>query len=315
MPCYCPLTAWRSNSLNPNTGKRGITFTASEAYTDLPSISVPCGQCTGCRLDRARQWATRCMHESQLHEENCFITLTYANENLPSGGTLIKKDFQDFMKRLRKQIAPKKVRYFHSGEYGEKFRRPHYHALIFGHDFDDKRLHTIQNDQRIYTSQKLEKLWPYGFSTIGTITFESAAYVARYCMKKVNGPLAEREDEHGLTYYQNFCQYTGEIIDMQSEYSTMSRRPGIAAKWLEQNLTDVYPKDFITINRGQKVRPPKFYDSMYEKIYPSDFRKLKLARIKAAVPYKENNTDSRLIVRQECKERQLKKLVRNYEND
>jgi len=314
MPCYCPLTAWRSNSLNPKTGKRGITFKIAEAYSDLPPISVPCGQCIGCRLDRTRQWATRCMHESQLHEENCFLTLTYNDENLPDGGSLIKKDFQDFMKRLRKQISPIKVRYFHSGEYGEKFRRPHYHALLFGYDFPDKRLHQIQNEQRYYTSVLLAKLWPHGYSTIGSVTFESAAYVARYCMKKVTGPLSKKEDEHGLTYYQNFSQYTGEIIEMTPEYSTMSRRPGIAAKWLEQNMDDVYPKDFVTINRGQKVRPPKFYDSQYEKIYPSDFKRLKLSRIAKAARHKDNNTDSRLIVRQEIKQLQLNKLIRSYEN-
>lgn len=312
MACYRPLKAWRSATINPS-GKRGIVFDVKNAYTDLPSVTVPCGQCAGCRLDRSRQWATRCMHESQLHEDNIFITLTYSDDNLPSGGTLIKKDFQDFMKRFRKHTSPVKIRYFHSGEYGEKFRRPHYHAIIFGYDFPDKRLHSIQNEQRIYRSESLEKLWTAGFSTIGSVTFESAAYVARYCLKKVNGKLADKEDEHGLKYYENFCQYTGEITELQPEYSTMSLKPAIAEKWLEKNMKDVYPKDFITINRGQKVRPPKYYDSKYELLYPEDFKKLKLRRIANAHKHKENNTDARLYIREQVQELRTKKLIRSYE--
>src|SRR4051794_29862641 len=100
MPCFRPLKGYRARVTNPDTGKRSIVFNARKGFNDLP-VDLPCGQCIGCRLERSRQWAIRCSHEAKLHEENCFITLTYAPEHLPPGGTLVVKDFQDFMKRLR----------------------------------------------------------------------------------------------------------------------------------------------------------------------------------------------------------------------
>ena len=151
---------------------------------------VPCGQCIGCRLERSRQWAIRCVHEASLHTDNCFITLTYSPDCLPSDGSLNHDDFQKFFKRLRKHIAPKKIRYYMCGEYGEdlqqpsKLGRPHFHACLFGLDFDDKQLYIVRDDVKLYTSATLEKIWGKGFVTIGDVTFESAAYVARYIAKK-----------------------------------------------------------------------------------------------------------------------------------
>ena len=130
--CFHPLKAWRSHYVNPANGKRGITFSISKAYTDLP-ISIPCGQCIGCRLHKSRMWAVRCAHEMQMHEDNCFITLTYNAEHLPAPETLLLRDFQLFMKTLRNKNGAG-IRFFHCGEYGDKLARPHYHALLFGHD-------------------------------------------------------------------------------------------------------------------------------------------------------------------------------------
>ena len=141
MPCYYPIDGWRSKNVNPETGKRSIVFTKDQAFLDMP-VKVPCGQCIGCRLERSRQWAMRCVHEAQLHEDSCFITLTYNDENLPDDASLNVKHFQNFMKEFRAAIAPKKVRFFHCGEYGEhngtykheqsyglsSLGRPHYHC-------------------------------------------------------------------------------------------------------------------------------------------------------------------------------------------
>jgi len=168
MPCFYPIPAWRAQTVHPSTRKRGIVFNPRDGFADM-ALKVPCGQCIGCRLERSRQWAIRCLHESGLHERNCFITLTYDDEHLPEGGTLVKQDWQLFIDRLRKRFRTK-VRYFHCGEYGEQTRRPHYHAILFGHDFDDKTLWKRNHGNPLYRSKSLERLWPHGYSSIGACT-------------------------------------------------------------------------------------------------------------------------------------------------
>ena len=139
-----------------------------------------------------------------MWEENCFITLTYSDEYLPWDGSLNKKHFQDFMKRLRKWEQHKPIRYFHCGEYGEQLQRPHYHALIFNHEFDDRELWTESEGIRTYTSKQLDKLWPWGFSTIGDLNWDTAAYTSRYIMKKMTG---EQADDH---YYRPLDNHRSE---------------------------------------------------------------------------------------------------------
>ena len=249
MTCFSPLKGYKSSEINPATGKRSLVFTPREGYYDLP-IKVPCGQCIGCRLERSRQWAIRCVHEASLHDRNCFLTLTYDDYHVPLDGSLNKAHFQNFMKRLRKKYGVG-IRYFHCGEYGEKFQRPHYHAIIFNHDFSDKYLWSSKLGNDLYRSESLEGLWPYGHSSIGDVTFESAAYVARYITKKITGKEAEQ-------HYEYCNKLTGEITQRQPEYVTMSRRPGIAKGWFDKYTTDVYPSDNIVI-RGKKMKPPKYY--------------------------------------------------------
>jgi len=241
---------------------------------------VPCGQCVGCRLERSRQWAVRCVQEAQLHDENCFLTLTYSDKNLPAGGTLVKKHFQDFMKRLRKWCG-KKIKYYHCGEYGESSRRPHYHALLFGVDFPDKVLFKKSADgSNIYTSAVLDRLWPAGFATSGAVTFESAAYVARYICKKVTG-------EHAKHFYDG----------REPEFATMSRRPGIGRGWLDQYANEVYPRDEV-ITRGFPGRPPRFYDQVLEDVDVLEAWKVRRARQESL--RLEDQTEERLVVREKC---------------
>jgi len=281
-----------------------IVFNVTMGWPDRP-VTVPCGQCVGCRLERSRQWAMRCMHEAQLHDDNCFITLTYNNENLPEDGSLKIEHFQKFMKRLRKKYTGKTIRFYHCGEYGEKFFRPHYHAIIFGLEFADKKLFKTQNDIKLFTSETLSKLWPYGFATVGSVTFESAAYCARYVMKKING-------KQKKSHYERVNQETGEIIDLKPEYNTMSRNPGIARDWYKQFKDDVYPSDFITL-RGKKMKPPKFYDNIYEHELPKEFEKLKKKRMQLMQKHKADNTPERLEVKEKVKKAQLKSLKRPIE--
>lgn len=295
MPCYSPLKGYWAKTRN-ESGKRSIVFTAREGFIDKP-VDIPCGQCIGCRLERSRQWAMRCMHESQLHTQSCFITLTYNPENLPRDGSLSKRHFQLFIKKLRHHLKGRKIRYFHCGEYGESLGRPHYHACLFGYDPSDKELLTENQGIRLYSSPSLEKIWGKGFVTIGDVTFESAAYVARYITKKITGDKAE-------SHYQG----------RQPEYVTMSRRPGIGKKWFEKYQTDVYPKDFITV-REKKVKAPKYYDKLYEHIDPSAFEQIKIERKRKCKENELDNTPERLHVKETVKKLNLKQLKRSYEND
>lgn len=296
MPCYHPITAYRSKlGRDKRTGNWPVVFNKKDGYVDM-EVKIPCGRCIGCRLEYSRQWAIRCVHEAQLHERNSFITLTYNDENLPKDGSLNKKHFQDFMKRLRKELDKKgiKIRYYHCGEYGEMLMRPHYHAIIFGYDFPDRKLFTVRRGVRLYRSEMLERLWPFGFSTVGDVTFESAAYVARYVLKKINGDKAE---EH----------YGGK----QPEYTTMSRRPGIGHDWLMRFKDDVYNYDYVVIRGGIKCRPPRYYDEIYDTIEPEKMEKIKIQRRK----FVQNGeyTYERLKAKEVIQKQRLERLVRPIE--
>lgn len=300
MPCFHPISGYRSRSVNA-TGKRSIVFNTNDGYKDLP-VELPCGRCTGCRLERSRQWAIRCVHEAQLYEDNCFLTLTYDNEHLPETGSLVKKHHQDFLKRLRFKYRHKKIRYYHCGEYGDLNSRPHYHTLLFNHDFDDKLFYTERDGTKLYTSQTLESLWQKGFCTIGAVTFDSAAYVARYVMKKVNGNQAE-------SHYQAINPATGELTPIIPEYTTMSRRPGIGTEWYKKYKSDVYPYDYLVVN-GKKMKPPRYYDLKLESEDVQLYEKLKNERRELSRKDAENQTRDRLLVREKVLKSRLKSKKR-----
>lgn len=203
-----------------------------------------------------------------MHRYNSFITLTYSPKHLPADGSLDKSHFQKFMKRLRLDVAPRRIRYYHCGEYGDnegstELGRPHYHAAIFNWDFPDKTVWRQSRDNQCYRSKQLEKLWPYGQSEIGTLTTQSAAYIARYIMKKING----RQQDN---YYLDIK--TGAI--RLPPYTTMSSRPGIGRSWIDKYLSDVYPHDSV-ISNGHKSRPPKYYDAQFERHDPEGYVTLK----------------------------------------
>lgn len=295
MACYHPMRGYRSKYVNPS-GKRSIVFKPTDALIDMP-VELPCGQCIGCRLEKSRQWAIRCVNEAQLYPQNCFITLTFNEANLEKQKSLVKSDFQKFIKRLRKH-TPGKVRYFHCGEYGELLSRPHHHAIIFNYDFPDKQIHTIRKGSPVFRSTLLEKLWTAGFSEIGDVTFESAAYVARYTLKKQTG-------QKGVNAYKTVIP----------PYNTMSLKPGIGEKWLTRYLTDVYPSDEVLIRNNIRCKPPKYYDQQLDRHNPHQLLQVKKRRHAAAKANAENNTPERLAVREELKLIQTKELTRGYENE
>jgi len=227
-----------------------------------PSIIVKCGQCLACRMERKRGWAIRATHEAQMHEENSFLTLTYDKEHLPSDGSVQVKDWQDFAKRVRKNKGP--FRFFHCGEYGEKNGRPHYHACVFGHDFHaDWKMHTKKGGHPLWTSEELSELWGNGFCTIGSLSFDSAAYVAGYCVKTKTGKEANE-------YLERVNYETGEVTVVKAEYATMSRNKGLGYTWFQEFKRDVYPDDYVVV-KGQKFRPPAYYDTLLEKEDPDQW--------------------------------------------
>lgn len=261
MPCHKPLTAWIVR--NPG-GNARILF--KPTIPGCEPISLPCGRCIGCRLERARQWAVRCVKEAQLHEKNCFLTLTYSDENLPENRSLRKSDLQKFFKRFRKFLVDRKILYFACGEYGDATARPHYHALIFGFEFEDKKRIVVKNERGFSVhseSPTLRRLWPLGLSSCDGFSFESAAYVARYNLKKVNGEMAEE-------YYQG----------RQPEFLVMSRRPAIAQRWYEKYGQEVRNLDSV-VSRGIECKPPRFFDKLTKKFFPAVFESIQERRLTA----------------------------------
>jgi len=294
VPCYHPVTAYRSLEGRNSSGAWPIVFNVKRGYHDLP-VTVPCGRCIGCRLERSRQWAVRCVNEAQMYERNSFVTLTYNDSFVKL--SLDKRDFVLFMKRLRKKYGDG-IRFFHCGEYGEQLQRPHHHVCLFNHDFPDKILWSVRESVRLYVSPDLQRLWPYGYSTIGDVTFESAAYVARYITKKITGEIAA---DH----------YQGRL----PEYITMSRRPGIGRPWLEKHLTDVYPGDKLVVRDDLICKPPRYYDNIFDNIDKIEMEEIKRKRRMSAKLHSDDNTYERLAVKEIVKLSQFKKLKRGFEND
>lgn len=291
MPCYHPLEGWRGRKPAPS-GKTPVVWRKEDSCGI--EVQLPCGQCIGCRLERTRSWAVRMMHEASLHEENVFLTLTYNEEHAPEDGSLNKAHFQDFMKRLRWHVGP--VRFFHCGEYGDDLARPHYHACIFGFGFPDKRRLHGGSGPRLFRSDLLERLWPFGFSTIGAVNFDSAAYVARYCVKKLNGDEAE-------SHYLRMNPATGELTKVEPEYATMSRRPGIAADWFEKFGDQVYEWDSVIV-KGKEQKPPKYYDKLFEAAH-GDIKEVKDRRLQAVLEGAENFGPERLAVKEKVAKARL----------
>lgn len=260
MPCYHPLRAW---SRGPGVK---VSFIAVRGAKE---IYLPCGRCVGCKLERSRQWAVRCVHEAKMWPQNCVITLTYNDANLPYNGplmTLRYEDVQLFWKRLRKRLGP--FRFFLGGEYGEANGRPHYHSALFGLDFPDKRLvGKSKVGTPLYSSAILDEVWgkaDSGRNYVGSMDFESAAYIARYCVST-----DDRQE-----FYEVIDPETGEIFSRVPEFGRMSNgggnafnRGGIGATWFDRYGSDVFPLDHV-VSRGRVAKPPRYYDKLHERLNP-----------------------------------------------
>ncbi len=220
--------------------------------------ATKCGQCMECRLAYSREWAIRISHEAQMHDRNCFLTLTYDDAHLPAHGQLLKRDLQLFFKRLRKSAGP--FRYVACGEYGELKRRPHFHAAIFGLDFNEDRIEYgegIRGD-KIYVSASVASVWqqsvfPFGH-TIGSLEFEAGAYIGRYITKRVSGVGAS-----ALPLWSD--PDTGEIVMPNPEFLICSK--GIGKSWFRDYfMTDVYPHGRVITAQGTPAPVPRYYKEL-----------------------------------------------------
>jgi len=225
------------------------------------------------------------MHEAAMHDVSSFVTLTYDDAHLSA--SLNYSDFQRFMYRLRKRFGP--TRFFMCGEYGSQNWRPHFHALLFGLRFGGAQ--AIGKD--LYRSGELERLWPFGYSSFGDVTFQSAGYVARYSLKKVTGDAA-------AAHYSRVDIRTGEIVDLVPEFGHMSLKPGIGFNWFQKYWRDVFAcRDGIVV-RGRVVPPPKYYWKLLESIDWDRKEELELERYLNAGLFAEDTTPARLATRELC---------------
>lgn len=292
MACKKLVKVWPSKVFSAN-GKRLMTHNPRKAFAVDYFTYRPCGNCAGCKIEHAAQWTMRSYHESSLFSDNCFITLTYSPEKLPlRGGVSVLDDehLSDFWKRLRKHNKgfteiedystgkwSKPIRYVACGEYGDKLGRPHYHASLFNFNFTDlvqfgwsKPIRGFKSVP-LYTSPTLEKLWGHGYVNVAPFNANTAAYVARYVMKKINGKAAEQ-------HYRHFDLGTGEVIDRPREFSRQSNKPGIGAHWYHRFKDDIYPHDHYVYD-GRVMRPPKYYDLLFERESPTLFSQIRRKRL------------------------------------
>lgn len=249
MACYSPWVPAGSSSRRP----------------------VRCGQCRGCRLEYSRQWAVRIMHEASMHEQNVFVTLTYKEDP----HSLRYGDYQMFMRRLRK--ARGYARFFCCGEYGEENGRPHFHAVLFGVGFHDGQyIGKSESGCKLYRSESLSELWKLGHASYGTVTFESAAYCARYVFKKITG-------DGAVAHYG----------DKVPEFARMSLRPGIGARWLNKFWTDVFPGGKV-VSRDFVSNAPRYYRKKFAERFPEEARRISLAQQEVMLEKIEDNLPQRL---------------------
>lgn len=278
MSCYHPIEAWDYTDQLDLLGPRQISMKGPQDLGDRKKmirqgrrLLLPCRKCVGCRLDKSREWANRVVMEQLYHQESWFLTLTYDDEHLPPAypvdpataeilsvhATLVKEDLQKFFKRLRFN-SKQELRYFASGEYGSQTYRPHYHCLIFGLHLDDLQpiKRNFSGDQ-YYVSDFIAKCWPYGIHILGQVTWNSAAYVARYTMKKAT---------HGYTreYYEK--------AGIQSEFQTMSLRPAIGRRFYDDHpdLFEYSTFNVTTMYGGLKMSPPEYFRKLHKKDRPLD---------------------------------------------
>jgi len=317
MTCFFPVPALWSKEVDPETGKRGITFRRSEGFVDRP-LKVPCNNCIGCNERKILDMSIRCVHEKRVHDasSNWMVTLTYDDEHLPKDGGLIKKDVREFLERMWEEFprddAGNLFRYYLIGEYGSRKGRAHYHILFFGLRIGDVR-HAYDRQGRfpVYESGTLEDLWPSGRIQIDELNETTAKYVCGYLTQKLckqSEKIVEVDPPAGRSRKVRKLEVadatTGEIRLISEEFVLRSTTPAIGRNWFDKYaISDVYKdgrvKDNDKVMMGNRERrttvaPPRYYDYLLEKVEPGLHASIKSARRLAAAKLKDHFTAERL---------------------
>lgn len=328
MPCYHPMIAIPDGNFPSGKTKYKIVDRWFDKDINLwygpGAITIPCGKCIGCRLDYSRQWANRLMMELQYHDSAYFVTLTYDDDHIPvhdyidpetgevlNSLSLCKRDFQLFMKRLRKRFSNDKIRFYACGEYGSTTLRPHYHAIIFGLHLDDLRVFSKSAQGFVYyNSDSFQDCWsvyrngvlePLGYAVLADVTWETCAYTARYVTKKLSGAEAQ--------YY--------EMCNIEPVWSLMSRKPGLGYQYYLDHPEGM-KNDVFCLSSGRKVKPPRYFSKLYELDNPEESDRIKAIRKSMAAAHEKvelSRTDldknEYLMVKEAAKERSIKALRRS----
>lgn len=329
MSCTRPLRAWESTHVWPS-GKPKLVFHPAKAADPTLPIPLPCGKCDSCKMDRAKDWALRCVKEASLYEENIFLTLTYDAENLPPDLSLNKEHFTTFIRAVRDKYRDThpKIRFFMCGEYGNPtpennfIARPHYHALIFNFAFPDQKLEYRRADgDAVYSSESCTKLWGKGLIHIAAVNEKTAGYCARYTLKKTNSEdLKTIDPETGLEPYEVYNPITDTYHRVEPEYVNMSRRPGIGKEWYDKFQTDMHDgRLYITHSRdfaSKKLKPvivknPVYFDKLRERENPELQKEIVDARKQKAIENAENHSYDRLRAKEVILRQRISQLKRN----
>ncbi|UDN67612.1 replication initiator protein [robinz microvirus RP_74] len=300
MGCDFPLKAFRSASEKGPSGKALLTFNPLHSTNSTSPMEIPCHNCMGCKLEHSRQWMVRMIHESKCWDQNSFLTLTYDDQNIPSSYGLDLRHLQLFFKRLRFSL-PQKIRFYACGEYGDITGRPHYHAIVFNYDPNDKIKYSSINNKIHYISQSLSNAWQLGFATISDVTPQSCAYVARYVTKKI-----KTGDDFGADRYYRLSPIDGQMHSVKPEFAVMSRMPGIGHTYTQKFKNDYYPSGYVVVD-GVRQAPPKYY---LNQLTEGEQKRLKRQARRLGLKNKPHQTTERRLARAAVRDARIKQLKR-----
>lgn len=308
MQCLYPLKGWRSRRLNEN-GKRSIVFSPSEGYMDM-EVTLPCSRCTNCRLKKSYETAIRCVHEASLHDHNHFVTLTY--KKAPEDYSINIRHVQLFMKKLRRRLGAN-IKSYGCGEYGDLRGRPHYHLLLFNCPLSDLKETRRIRGNKYFESDSISKAWSNiegcepGFTLVGELNIQTAAYVARYVTKKFTNK------DHGAVL-QEYSYYDpkAQITYLREPERTIAVSQGIGKDWLKKWASDVYPADKV-IMKGKEFKPPNYYDYRMAIDNEQLIEKVKRHRRYNAKEYAERPQPTQRS-REVVAKKKMEKLVRRLED-
>lgn len=299
MSCTRPIPA--QQYVCEITGLPAILF---KNFKGAPNLELPCNKCLSCKLRKAKEWAIRCWHESQMYDENSYITLTYSDEHLPAYADLDHRDFQLFMKRLRTNTG-KKLSYFMCGEYGDQFHRPHYHLILFGWFPPDAKYHRTHKGNRYYKSEILDFAWKKGYTDTSTVSYKASGYIARYTLKK---QLPKEDIQDRYIYLDS----NDEIQTRKLEYIRMSNNPAIGLSWIEKYAEQTIRNDYVLDPNGNQCPVPRYYlNYLADYVCLETSEKNKASRIEKARANPDNTPDRRR-QKEVCAEAKSQQLIRPY---